>query len=88
MSVNSILVHCYINHSLSIHGEQPCSVVYNFFPNASSGQKILETSHNLIYLPVNVDVISALSVWLTDQHGKLLELRVEELVMRVDLRER
>ena len=33
-------------------------VAYNFFPNADPGQKILETPHNLIYLPVTVYVIS------------------------------
>ena len=30
---------------------------YNFFSNAAPGQKILEAPHNLIYLPVTVDVI-------------------------------
>ena len=35
-------------------------VPYNFFPNAASGQKILEATHNLIYLQVTVDVISTL----------------------------
>ena len=50
-------------------------ITYNFFPNAAPGQKILEGPHNLIYLPVTVDVISPLSVWLMDQHGELLDLR-------------
>ena len=54
-------------------------VAYDFFPNAAPGQKILEAPHNLIYLSVTVDVISTLSVWLSDQHGKLLDLRGEEL---------
>ena len=45
------------------------------------GQKILEIPHNLIDLPVTVDVISTLSVWLTDQHGELLDLRGEELII-------
>ena len=57
------------------------TVAYNFFPNAAPGQKILEAPHNLIYHSVTVDVISTLSVWLTDQHGKLLDLRGEEFVM-------
>ena len=34
-------------------------VAYNFFPNAASGQKILEAPHNLIYLPVTIYVISS-----------------------------
>ena len=33
-------------------------VAYNFFPNAGPWQNILEAPHNLIYLPVTVDVIS------------------------------
>ena len=86
MSVNSILVHCNIIHSSYMRGTQ-APVAYNFFPNASPGHKILEATHNLIYLPVTVDVISTLSVWLTDQHGKLLDLRGEELNMRFHLRE-
>ena len=72
MGVNSVLVHCNIIHSSYMRGTQ-APVPYNFFPNAGPGQKILEAPHNLIYLPVIVDVISTLSVWLTDQHGKLLD---------------
>ena len=49
MSVNSILVHCNIVHSSYMRGTQ-APVVYNFFPNAAPGQKILEAPHNLIYL--------------------------------------
>ena len=52
------------------------------------GQKILEAPLNLIYLPVTVDVISTLSVCLTNQHGKLLDLRGEELTIRLHLRQR
>ena len=87
MNVNTILVHCNIIHSSHMRGTQ-ASVAYNFFPNAAPGQKILEAPHDLINLPVTVDVISTLSVWLTDQHGKLLDLRGEELTKRFHHRER
>ena len=87
MSVNSILVHCNIIHSSYMRGVQ-APVVYNFFPNAAPGQKILEAPSNLIYLPVTVDVISTLSVWLADQDGKVLDLRGEELTIPFHLRER
>ena len=63
-------------------------VVYNFFPKAAPGQKILEAPHNLIYFPVTVYFISTLSVWLTDQHGELLDPRGEVLTIRFHLRER
>ena len=87
MSVNYIMVHCNIIHSSYMRGTQ-APVAYNFFTNAVPGQKILEAPHDLIYLPVTVDVISNLSVWLTDQHGRLLDLRGEELTIRFHLRER
>ena len=87
MSVNSILVYCNIFHSAYMRGAQ-APVVYNFFPNAAPGQKILEAPSNLIYLPVTVDVILTLSVWLTDQHGKPLDLCEEEWTIRFYLRER
>ena len=87
MSVNSILVHCNIVHSPYMRGVQ-APVVYNFFPNAAPEQKILEAPSNLIYLPVTIYVISPLSVWLTDQDGKVLNLRGEELTIRFHLCER
>ena len=87
MSVNSILVHCNIIHSSYMHSQQ-APVVYNFFPNTAPGQVILEAPHNLIYLPVTVEVISTLSVWLTDHDGEHLDLRGEKLTIRFHLRER
>ena len=62
-------------------------VVYNFLTNGTPGQKILEAQHNLIYLPVTVDVIATLSVWLTDQDGEHLDLRGEKLTILFHLRE-
>ena len=87
MTVTSILVHCNIIYSSYMRGTQ-APVANNFFKKCFPGQKILEAPPNLIYLPVTVDVISTLSVWLTDQHGKLLDLRGEELTIRYHLRER
>ena len=68
-SVNAILVHCNIIHSSYMHGTE-AQVAYNFFQNVAPGKKLLEAPRILIYLPVTVDIISTLSVWLTDQQGK------------------
>ena len=78
MNVNSILVHCNIINSSYMRGQQ-APVVNNFFPNAAPGQKILGAPHNLIYLPMTVDAISTLSVWLTDHDGEHLDLRGEKV---------
>ena len=83
MSVNSILVHCNITHSLYMRGTQ-APVIYN----AAPVEKILEAPHNLIYFPVTADVISTLLVWLTNQQGKHLDLGGEELTIRFHRRER
>ena len=68
-----------------MRGGTQAPVAYNFFPNTAPGQNILEVPHNLIYLPVTEDVISTLSVWSTDQHGKHLDLRGDELTIRFHL---
>ena len=59
-------VGCHASENLvKIMSETPfwyiATVAYNFFPNATSGQKMLDAPHNLIYLPVTVDVISTLT---------------------------
>ena len=83
MRVHNILVHCNIIRSSYMRGTH-VPVVYNLFPDAP-GEKILEAPHNLIYL---LDVISTLSVWVTDQNGELLNFRGEEFTIRFHLRER
>ena len=87
ITVNSIQVHCNIIHFSYMCGHQ-ASVVYNLFPNAAPGQKILVAPHNLIYLPVTVDVISTLSVWMKNQDEEHLDLRGEKLTIRFHFRER
>ena len=67
---------------------QQAPVVYNFFSNAAPGQKTLEAPHNLNYLTVIVDVISTVTVWLTDQDREHLDLGGEKLTIRFHLRER
>ena len=65
-------------------------IVYGVGRHASeklvNGIKILEAPHNLIYLPVTVEFISTLSVWLTDRDGELL--RGKKLTILFHLRGR
>ena len=82
MSVNYILVHCNIIHSSYMRGQQ-APVAYNFFPNAGPGQKILEAPHNLIYLPLTVDVISTLAMWIKTESTWICG---EKLTIRFHLR--
>jgi hypothetical protein len=63
------------------------NVIYSFFPNVGPGFKIIEVPPNLIYLPVTLDTISRMETKLTDQNGKLVNLRGEEVSIRFHIRE-
>jgi hypothetical protein len=73
MSVNSILTNCsLVNGSYLNTGQLP--VIYSFFPNVCPGYKIIETPHNLVYLPISASGnVTSLRVWLTDQNGVQLK---------------
>ena len=47
-------------------------VIYNFFPNVSPGVKSVQSPKYLVYLPITVDAIHNIVVWLTDQNHKPL----------------
>ena len=80
MSVNSIMVHCDIIGGSRWNGiEAP--IIYNFFPDTAPGDKIICTPKNLIYVPITMDVISHMTCWLTDQSGRELDLRGEDLTI-------
>lgn len=83
--VNSILVHCDIITSSYLNGKSE-PVLYSFYPNSMPGKKIVETAHNLIYLPITSDRIYNITVWLTDQEGKQLNLRGEIINIRLHIR--
>jgi hypothetical protein len=63
------------------------NIIYSFFPNVGPGYKIIETPRNLIYLPITLSTISTMETTLTDQDGKLINLRGEELSIRFHIRE-
>ena len=80
MSVNSIMVHCDIIIGSRLNGME-APVIYNFFPDARPGDKIISTPKNLVYVPLTMDVLSHMTYWLTDQNGRELDLRGEELTI-------
>lgn len=87
LSINSILVNINIISGSYVNGTtQP--TIYSFFPNVSPGYKIVEKPINLSYLPVILDTISSIQTTLTDQNGKLLNLRGEYITIRLEIREK
>ena len=86
LTINSIVVNIDIISVSYVNGSTQPSI-YSFFPDVSCGYKIIENPHNLLYLPITVDTIHSITIWLTDLNGKELNLRGENLSMRFHLRE-
>lgn len=85
INVNAILVHCDLVGNSYVNGSrQP--TLYSFFPKSRPGYKIIQSPHNLIYLPVTSNVIRSIRIWLTDQDDRPLNLRGETVTMRLHLR--
>ena len=86
LTINSILVNIDIISRSYVNGSaQP--TIYSFLPNVSPEYKIIENPHHLLYLPITADTIHSFTIWLTDQNGNELNLRGENLSMRLHLRE-
>ena len=87
LSVNNILVQCDVISGSSINGE-PAPVIFNYSPNVQAGRKIVAEPVIPIYLPVTVDHIHELNVWITDQDNFLLDIQQEDIVVTFHLRSR
>ena len=85
LSVNNILVQCDVISGSTING-RPAPVIFNYSPNVQAGRKIVAEPVVPIYLPVSVDHIHELSVWITDQDNNLLDLQKEDVVVTFHLR--
>ena len=85
LSINSILVHCSLIEG-SYLNEDRKPILYSFFPNVPPGYKIVEKPLSPLFLPVNVYHIDRIRIWLTDQNGKSINIRREEITIRLHLK--
>jgi len=86
LSINSILVNVDVIGGSYVNGRTQ-NTIYSFFPNVSPGYKIVENPRNLVYLLVILDKINKMEAVVTDQNGKKLNFRGENLTIRYHLRE-
>ena len=85
LNVNAILVHCDVIKGSRFNGnEEP--IIFSFFPDVPPGYKLIARPSTLIYLPLTMNVISRMTVWLSDQANRLLDLREEELTISFHIR--
>lgn len=70
----------------SYNNGSPSHIIYEFVPNVSPGHRYIEIPKNLIYLPVNKNNISSLSVKILDEYGNYIDFRGESIQLRLHLR--
>ena len=85
LPINSIQVHV-SNVIGSYTRGTPSSVIYSFFPNVAPGIKIIERPYQSKFLPIIQEDIHRIDIELTDQNGKTLDLRGEEVSVSLYLR--
>ena len=83
LSINSILVNVGVIGGSYVNGRTQ-NTIYSFFPSVSPGYKIVENPRNLVYLPVILDKINKMETVVTDQNGKQLNLRGENLTISLE----
>ena len=86
ISVNSIIVNCDIIESTYMNGKKSNSI-YSFPINVSPGFRLTSHPTTLQYHRIVVDELHTIKVWLTDDLGKLLDLRGELLTIRLRIQE-
>ncbi|KAL9966048.1 hypothetical protein ACROYT_G024059 [Oculina patagonica] len=84
--VNSILINVDVVEGSYVSGT-PKPIIYSFFPNVGPGFKIIEVPRNLVYLRMNRKQIANMRVRITDQNDKLLNLRGENITIRLHIKE-
>ena len=86
LSINNILLNIDIISGSFVNGTTK-NTIYSFFPKVSPEDKIIESPINLVYLPLTLDTIDSLNVYITDQDDHLLNLRNEKITIRFHIRE-
>lgn len=70
----------------SFHNGQITHTLYEFYPEADPGRKIIEQPRNLIYLPIVRRRINSINISLLDQEGKLVDFRGEQICCRIHIK--
>lgn len=85
IKVTTIRVECNITAS-SYYNDSLSHTLFEFSPTVDPGYKIVVEPRNIIYLPVNVDSISNITLKVVDQNGRLINFRGETVLIRLELK--
>lgn len=84
LKVNVIRIECDIIKG-SYLNSHPSHTIHEFSPRVSPGYKIIEVPQNVIYFPVTVKSLRALSLSIIDQQNRPINFRGETITARLHL---
>ena len=85
IDISSIYVNSDIT-SNSYENGKSSNVIYSFFPTVPPNFKIVERPNPPAYLPIERSFIDSISFWLSDNKGRRLNMRGENVTMRFYLK--
>lgn len=85
LKVNTLKILCNITGGSYDNGNLS-HILHEFFPAVPPGHKIIETPKNVIYLPLNTNVIDNITLKIVDQYNDLVNFREETITIRLHLK--
>lgn len=85
MRINMIRIECNIVTNSFSNGNM-VHTIHSFYPTDPPGYKIVESPHNVIYLPINTHIIHNISIKIVDQYDRPVNFRKEVLCVTLHLR--
>ena len=83
--LNSILANCSVIEGSYLNSEQK-PILYAFTPNAPPGYRIVENICSPFFLPISIHTLDNINIRLTDQNLNEINVRGEELTVRLEIR--
>lgn len=85
LQINSLRIECNITTGAYINGQR-AHTIHEFFPAVEPGFKIIEIPTPVIYLPITVNSIDHIQLWVVDQNGRAVNFRGETITIRLHIK--